>query len=234
MIESIGYGGMSGAWQRLQYAQGASAASLTAPAAESAAYAAPSARSGGAAAALPWTAELPAQQEGYGPVELAARARVRFPDFGTPLSNALEGKLAGLENDLEQEELPGVAVEDKKSPAEVAEDAKCETCEKRKYQDGSDDPGVSFKTPTKVSPELAASAVRGHEQEHVVRERAEAEREGRKVVEQSVSYHTAICPECGRIYISGGTTRTVTAADNAESLLTKQESEDDFGLDLEV
>ena len=67
-----------------------------------------------------------------------------------------------------------------------------------------------------------------------MRERAEAEREGRKVVEQSVSYHTAICPECGRIYISGGTTRTVTAADNAESLLTKQESEDDFGLDLEV
>ena len=33
------------------------------------------------------------------------------------------------------------------------------------------------------------------------------------MVSQSVTYHTAICPECGRAYVSGGTTRTVTAAD---------------------
>ena len=115
----------------------------------------------------------------------------------------------------------------------MVEDAKCETCEKRKYQDGSDDPGVSFKMATRVSPEMAASAVRGHEQEHVVRERAEAEREGRKVVEQTVTYHTAICPECGRVYVSGGTTRTVTAADNAESLLTEAEEDEEYGFDIE-
>jgi len=101
-----------------------------------------------------------------------------------------------------------------KSAQDVIEEAECETCEKRKYQDGSDDPGVSFKTPAHVSPEMAASAVRGHENEHVVREQAKAELENRKVVSQSVTYHTAICPECGRTYVSGGTTRTVTAARN--------------------
>lgn len=86
----------------------------------------------------------------------------------------------------------------------------CETCKNRKYQDGSDDPGVSFKTATKLSPEKAATAVRSHENEHVTREQAKAEREDRKVVSQNVSYHSAICPECGTVYVSGGTTRTVT------------------------
>ena len=33
---------------------------------------------------------------------------------------------------------------------------------------------------------------------------------GREVVFQTVTIHNAICPECGRIYVSGGTTRTVT------------------------
>lgn len=101
------------------------------------------------------------------------------------------------------------------------EDGKCETCESRKYQDGSNDPGVSFKTATKLSPEQAASAVRSHENEHVVREQAKAEREGRKVVSQSVMLHTNICPECGEPYTSGGTTTTVTKADNAPDLSEK-------------
>ena len=95
-------------------------------------------------------------------------------------------------------------------------ETKCQTCARRKYQDGSDDPGVSFKTPTKMNPEQAAAAVRGHEQEHVVREQAKAKRENRKVVSQSVTIHTDICPECGRVYVSGGVTRTVTAADSRE------------------
>lgn len=86
----------------------------------------------------------------------------------------------------------------------------CETCKNRKYQDGSDDPGVSFKTPSKLSPDQAASAVRSHEQEHVTREQAKAQREDREVVSQSVTYQTGVCPECGENYVSGGTTRTVT------------------------
>lgn len=85
----------------------------------------------------------------------------------------------------------------------------CETCKNRKYQDGSNDPGVSFKTPTRLSPESAAVAVRSHENEHVSHAKTQALREDRKIVSQSVSYRTAVCPECGRNYVSGGTTRTV-------------------------
>lgn len=85
----------------------------------------------------------------------------------------------------------------------------CQTCKNRKYQDGSDDPGVSFKTPTHISPENAAYAIRSHEMEHVSHAQAKAQREDEKILSQSVTYHTAICPECGRTYLSGGTTRTV-------------------------
>ena len=84
----------------------------------------------------------------------------------------------------------------------------CQTRKNRKYQDGSNDPSVSFKTPTKLSPERAAYAVRAHEAEHVAHAWAQAQREDKEVVSQSVTYHTDICPECGRTYISGGNTQT--------------------------
>ena len=112
--------------------------------------------------------------------------------------------------------LDGAPAQGAESAQKALEEGECETCEKRKYQDGSDDPGVSFKTPTNVAPEMAASAVRGHEQEHVVRGQAKAQREDRRVVSQSVTYHTEICPECGKVYVAGGTTRTVTAANPEE------------------
>jgi hypothetical protein len=86
----------------------------------------------------------------------------------------------------------------------------CKTCRSRKYSDGSNDSTVSFQTPTKLSPEQANTAVRSHEQEHVVHEQARARENGRRVVSQSVAIHTAVCPECGRVYVSGGTTTTVT------------------------
>ena len=85
----------------------------------------------------------------------------------------------------------------------------CETCANRKYQDGSDDPGVSFKSASKISGNVEA-AVRGHEQEHVSRNRAKAAREGREIVYQSVVIKHAICPECGTTYVAGGETTTVT------------------------
>lgn len=90
------------------------------------------------------------------------------------------------------------------------QDGECQTCKNRKYQDGSDDPGVSFKSASKVGPEGAAAAVRGHEYEHVYRNRAKAAREGKEVVYQSVRIKTAICPECGDSYVAGGETTTVT------------------------
>ncbi len=86
----------------------------------------------------------------------------------------------------------------------------CQTCASRRYKDGSTDQGVSFQTPTHIEPELSASAVRGHEQEHVTRNRAKAEREGDEVVSQAVVLHGAVCPECKQYYIAGGTTYTTT------------------------
>ncbi len=129
-----------------------------------------------------------------------------------------ETELPGLpgqeEKDAEDETaLDGKTAQGAESTQEALEAGQCETCESRKYQDGSDDMGVSFQTPTNIKPEQAASAVRGHEMEHVYREQAKASREGRKVVSQNVTMHTEICPECGKSYVSGGTTRTVTKAD---------------------
>lgn len=139
---------------------------------------------------------IPFLRKGMDPAELAVRMRIQYAD-----SSKEEG--AGVD-----------------AAQKAAEDAECQTCKERKYQDGSDDAGVSFKTPTHISPDQAASAVKGHEMEHVVRERAAAKREDRRVVSQSVTMHTSICPECGRVYVSGGTTRTTTASepDTAEAM----------------
>ena len=108
-----------------------------------------------------------------------------------------------------------IANDDKASGVAGIEELKeCQTCENRRYVDVSDDPSVSFQTPTKIDPNAAMAAVAAHEREHVQSEQAKASREGRKVVSQSVSIHTSICPECGRTYVSGGQTRTVTAPDD--------------------
>lgn len=136
-----------------------------------------------------------------------AAAASNYREGADPAEMSVRGRIQYLSPDeLEAE------VKKSKSAQEVMEEGKCQTCEERKYQDGSNDPGVSFKTPTNIAPEQAGAAVRGHEQEHVVREQAKAQREGREVVSQSVTYHTAICPECGKVYVSGGTTRTSTRA----------------------
>ncbi|MDR1531555.1 MAG: hypothetical protein LBS62_05125 [Clostridiales bacterium] len=92
-----------------------------------------------------------------------------------------------------------------------AEEAKvCQTCQNRRYQDGSDDPGVSFKSPTKLTPNQAATAVASHENEHYTRETAKAREEGKEVVSASIRIFTDVCPECGRVYVSGGETRVAT------------------------
>lgn len=83
----------------------------------------------------------------------------------------------------------------------------CQACKNRKYQDGSDEM-VSFKSAAHISPESAAARVRAHEQEHVSNAYKKAAMDNGKVISASVSIHTAVCPECGRTYISGGTTHT--------------------------
>lgn len=111
--------------------------------------------------------------------------------------------------------------------SEASENGECQTCANRKYQDGSDDPGVSFKSASKISGNVE-SAVRGHEQEHVSRNRAKAEREGREIVYQSVRIKRGICPECGDSYVAGGETTTVTRtrSDNPVSSVESKKSPD--------
>lgn len=93
------------------------------------------------------------------------------------------------------------------SPGRKSSPAECETCSNRKYQDGSDEM-VSYKAASHISPESSASKVRAHEQEHVSNAYAKAAKGGGKVLAANVTLKTAVCPECGRSYVSGGTTAT--------------------------
>lgn len=120
----------------------------------------------------------------------------------------------------------------KVTPDELDEKYKCSTCESRKYVDGSTDPGVSFKFPTKISKENAHSAVAAHEQEHVRRNANKAEMEGREVVSSTVQYHSDVCPECGDTYRSGGTTTTVTREKQDNEQIKKMMEEMSFNFEI--
>ncbi len=119
-------------------------------------------------------------------------------------SDVLDRKIGNLENRIDnlQKRLDKIKSEEN--------GGECETCKNRKYQDESDDPGVSFKSASKIGKGGAEAAVRGHEYEHVNRNQAKAEREGKEVVYQNVIIKHAICPECGDSYVAGGETTTVT------------------------
>ena len=103
----------------------------------------------------------------------------------------------------------------------------CNTCASRKYIDKSDDPSVSFQTPTNISPNMSAAAVISHENEHVSNERAKAARDDRQIINQSVTLTYDCCPECGKSYVSGGTTRTtsINKSDNGDGQESDASSE---------
>ena len=103
-----------------------------------------------------------------------------------------------------------------KSAGRKSSPAECETCASRKYMDGSDE-NVSFKTAQHISPEASASRVRAHEQEHVSNAYTKAAQNNGKVLSANVSLRTAVCPECGRSYVSGGTTTTQIKYYNEEN-----------------
>ena len=84
----------------------------------------------------------------------------------------------------------------------------CQTCKERKYMDGSNE-NVSYKAAAHISPNASGAAVRAHEGEHVANAYDKAAENNGKVISASVSIHTAVCPECGRTYVSGGTTTTM-------------------------
>ena len=106
--------------------------------------------------------------------------------------------------------------------ASVKPPGECKTCESRRYVDRSDDSSVSYQTPTKISASMAAAAVASHEQEHVRNERSAADRNDREIVNQTVTLTYDCCPECGKHYVSGGTTRTIS--------VSKAESDEDIML----
>jgi len=105
----------------------------------------------------------------------------------------------------------------------------CYTCQNRKYVDRSDDVSVSFQTPTSINPSMAAAAVASHEQEHVRNEQTQAHRENRDIVNQTVTLQYDCCPECGRTYVSGGTTKTtsISRPDSNDPLYSDKNTEGD-------
>lgn len=126
----------------------------------------------------------------------------------------------GVSGTEKSKEIPGdpdthKKVGRKSSPEE------CQTCKERKYQDGSDE-NVSFKSAQHISPESAGARVRAHEGEHVSNAYTKASKEGGKVLQASVSIRTAICPECGRTYVSGGTTHTKISYPNESNPYQKE------------
>ncbi len=134
--------------------------------------------------------------------------------YGNPYLTGLYGQSSGMDNagasaiggtGAKVTLNPGESVE--KKPGMRSSPAECETCKNRKYQDGSNEM-VSFKTAQHISPEQAPSAVRGHEQEHVSNAYKKAAEGNGKVLQASVKITTAVCPECGRTYVSGGLTTT--------------------------
>ncbi len=119
---------------------------------------------------------------------------------------------------------PSVKPGRKSSPAE------CETCKNRKYQDGSDEM-VSFKSAAHISPEASSATVRAHEQEHVTNAYNKAAMNNGKVLSATVSLQTAVCPECGSVYTSGGTTTTkISYSDESNPYVQNQKSADAAGV----
>lgn len=100
---------------------------------------------------------------------------------------------------------------------QIPEKTECQTCANRKYMDGSNEADVSFKSASHVAPEAAASAVRSHEMMHVANAYQKAEEDNGKVISANVAIHTSICPECGRTYVSGGTTTTQIRYNNEDN-----------------
>ena len=47
-----------------------------------------------------------------------------------------------------------------------------------------------------------------HEKEHVANAVSEGNKDNKELVNVSVSLKTSVCPECGRVYVSGGTTNS--------------------------
>lgn len=134
--------------------------------------------------------------------------------------NSEEKGVQGVRGIGKSKEIPGDPDSHKKVGRKSSPE-ECQTCKERKYQDGSDE-NVSFKSAQHISPTSAGARVRAHEGEHVANAYNKAQEDGGKVIQASVSIHTAICPECGRTYVSGGTTHTKISYPNESNPYQKE------------
>lgn len=141
-----------------------------------------------------------------------------YSAYTNPYSTSLKKDLVPPANTSDPDKLKKAGR--KSSPEE------CQTCKERKYQDGSDE-SVSFKSAAHISPESAGARVRAHEQEHVSNAYKKAAQKNGKVINASVSIHTSICSECGRTYVSGGTTNTTIKYNNEENPYQKERKAQD-------
>lgn len=115
----------------------------------------------------------------------------------------------------------------KKQAGRKSSPAECETCKNRKYQDGSDEGNVSFKAAAHIDPSASAARVMGHEREHVSNAYKKAAQNNGKVMSCNVTLKTAICPECGRTYVAGGTTATQIKYFNEDNPYQKEKKSSD-------
>ncbi|MCM1044861.1 MAG: hypothetical protein NC417_05070 [Candidatus Gastranaerophilales bacterium] len=161
-------------------------------------------------------------------------------NYGGAFSSLARQNPYGGTSPLEDIPLPGMEdpeAEAKKKAGIEDPSEECQTCKNRKYKDGSDEM-VSFKSPTHISPQNAAAAVRSHEQEHVSNAYSKAAQNNGKVLKASVSIHMAVCPECGRSYVAGGTTHTQIKYYNEDTPYQKELKSADrakyVGMNLDV
>jgi len=101
----------------------------------------------------------------------------------------------------------------------------CATCASRTYQDGSDE-SVSYKSAAHIDPSSSGAKVMAHEQEHVSNAYAKAAKGSGQVVLATVTLKSAICPECGRSYVSGGVTNTIIKYNENNPYGSNQKSAD--------
>ncbi len=140
---------------------------------------------------------------------------IKFQDANKMVNNT------AIQQEVENKTVAGVQKKD------INKINECETCANRRYQDDSSDSGVSFQAPTRLTPQQASSAVVSHEKEHFTREASRAKSENKDVLVNSIRIHSAICPDCGKAYISGGETTTVTKTRKNDSPSPIKEAQSD-------
>jgi len=145
---------------------------------------------------------------------------------GNNRSGELQGSQINPANANQADSVKGINNKDTTAGKTNAPE-KCETCENRKYQDGSNE-NVSFKAASHISREAAPAAVRAHEGEHVANAYEKAAKDDGKVLQASVRIHTSICPDCGRPYVSGGTTHTKIQYSNESNPYQQNQKASDY------